>query len=191
MLVKLRFAIDSGQPHIIASFSGSVVDFVYGCNDLYDPYKSAGGAQARGFDQYMSLYRYFCVIGSRAVIRFFYVSEDGSGYPMRVAIVSRDSGTAITQAADIAESPRATSRVISSGESVVTLARKFSVKKTFGVRNMLDNPTHFGSIGASPTEQWYYHVCGYVFDSTTQSVSFTGYIDYIAVLLHFILPSQS
>lgn len=46
-------------------------------NDIYDPDVSTGGHQARGFDEFMAVYKKFTVLGSKINVNWTYVSYDG------------------------------------------------------------------------------------------------------------------
>jgi len=192
MKVNLRFAFNSGDVHAIASTAGSVVDWVYRANAMYDPYAGAGGNQARGWDQYMALYRSACVIGSKAYCRFMYKDNNAaSNYFMKCAVLLRDGATAITSHAQISESPRGQSCVLTTGQPPQRISKSFSTRKFFNKRNPLDDDTLSGTATADPAQQAYYHVCAYALNGESATCYVDGWIDYIVVLHEPIIPAQS
>lgn len=190
-LVRLRFSLNSGDAHALTSTAGSIASYSYRANDLYDPYAGAGGAQPRGFDQWMVFYRHFVVVGSQMVIKVFSPVPNATGeIPMRVGIVISDSTTAPTTTSMIAENPRGVSKIFGVNQ-VQTLVKRFSTRGFFSVNDPVDSDDLHGSSGASPTEQAVYHICAFALNAGTESCYVTGYIDYIAWLIHPIVPAQS
>lgn len=190
MLVKLRFAINDGDSHVMTSTTGSVTDYTYRANGMYDPYASAGGAQPRGYDQYMSLYRNFTVIGSKIHVTFFH-SQTGTVNPVKCAIILNDATTSISGTAQIGESPRSINKMLLGDSGPITLRKGFSAKKFFGIKNPLDEDDLSGTASADPAQAANFHICAFAPNAATQAIQFTGFIDYIAVLHSPIIPTQS
>lgn len=190
-LVRLRFSLNSGDAHALSSTTGSIASFTYRANDLYDPYAGAGGAQPRGFDEWMAFYRHFVVLGSQIVCKFTSPTPNATGeIPMRVAIVLADNSTAPSTTSMIAEHPRSVNKIFGSN-MVQTLVKRFSAKGFFSVKDPTDSDDLHGTAGASPSEQAYYHVLAFCLNGGSETVLVTGYIDYIVRLLHPTTPVQS
>lgn len=192
LTVKLRYGFNEGQGHVITSTNGAVQGYVYRANSVYDPYAGAGGLQPRGFDQYMALYRHFCVLGSRCVADFYFLDGDSTGKACRVAIVTKDSTAAITAQSAVVEYADKVEKVLVPSTRPVRLTKKFSTRKYFNVSAPLQVANLLGTTGADCTEQGLYHICGGAIGGTqSEVIHFTGYIDYIVTFLHPIQPAQS
>lgn len=189
-VVKLRFSINQGDSHDLASSTGSIVNYAYRANGMYDPYAGAGGQQPRGYDQYMSLFRHFTVHYSRIKCQFFLGNESTSS-PMKVGLYLRDTTTALSTTQDIGEFMRTRQAVLTRQVPVAKLSLGFNCRKMFHVKDPGDDTSLQGTIGSDPSQQAAFHVFGYAVNSGTETASFTGYIDYIAVLHTPILPTAS
>lgn len=191
MVMRMRFSLNEGTGHVLTSTAGAVQDYVYRANDMYDPYASAGGQQARLFDQIMPLYRHFVVLSSKIKVNYFYDTGSTSENAMVVALVGRDFTSAISLPEDIQESSRGTWSVLTPAKGIVKLSRRYSYK-FFNVKDPSDEDSLHGTVGASPTEQYGFHVCGYSADgSSTQTCRFNGHIDFVVKFIHPIQPAQS
>lgn len=188
---RLRFSIDDGDCHEISSTTGSVGDWVYRANSIYDCYAGAGGDHARGFNEYMALYQHFVVVGSQAVMKFTYPTSAVTNVPGRMAVILRDSATAISTTAGIGESHRACVKTLGPVAGLITCVMKFSSRKFFSTRARFDNEELHGSSASAPSTQAYFHVCGFAMNNATQTFLVGGYIDYIVDFFDTIMPNQS
>jgi len=189
-VVKLRFSINAGDANQIASSTGSIVSWPYRANGMYDCYAGAGGAQPRGFDQYMALYRHFCVHYSRIKLQFMMAAESTSS-PMKVRVYLRDTTTALASHQDIGEYPRTRQIVLTREVPVGKVSMGFNARKFFHVKDPMDEPNLHGTSGADPTQAAAWNVFGYALNGVSETCIFTGYIDYIAVLNTPIQPTAS
>lgn len=189
-VVKLRYSLNNGDEHTLTSTTGSLAHFVYRANGMYDPYAGAGGNQPRGFDQYMALYRHFTVVYSKIFLEFYHASESTS-FPCKVGIYLRDTTTSLSTSQDIGEYPRIRQATLTEEASKIRISMGFNAKKFFQIRDPLDEDDLKGTSGADPTQQADFHIFGYALNSQSETPKFNGYIDYIAVLTHPILPTQS
>lgn len=187
---KLRFATSSAQD--ITSTSGALSgDIVYRANDLYDPLEAAGGGQPRCFDEIMSLYRYFVVLGSKITMHVGYGAGSATSMDITLLCNLKDGTTAFTTAQEALEHPRVKFCTISASNSSKTLVHKYSWK-IHGCRDPIDCEDLWGTSSASPTRQWYWHVNAYTNDGTsTEAVYYTYVIEYTAAFFHSIEPSAS
>lgn len=189
-VVKLRFAINQGDDHSIASSTGSIVSYPYRANGMFDPYASAGGQQPRGFDQYMALFRHYTVHYSRVKLQF-YLGSEATSNPMKVGVYLRDTTTALSSSQDIAEFPRTRQAVLTREVPVQKIVMGFNCRKFFHVKDPGDEANLHGTSGSDPAQQAAFIVFGYALNSQTETCHFTGYIDYIAVLHTPVLPAAS
>lgn len=189
-VVKLRYAINQGDVHAITSTSGSIVQYAYSCNGMYDPYLGGGGNQPRGFDQLMTMYRHYTVLFSKINLDFVFTNESTSN-PMKVGVYIRDTATAYTMSQDIAEAPRTRQAVVTDDVTPVKVKMGFNCRKMFRVKDVTDDNELRGTSSTNPSQVAAWNVFGYAFNGFTETVWFSGYIDYIAVLTHRIQPTAS
>lgn len=190
----LKFAINEGDVHSIASSTGSVVDWVYRANGCYDPYAGAGGQQPRGFDQYMALYRNFTVIGSKMFARFMYKDNNaaaGTNAFMKVGVALQDGSSAISSQIALAEAARADTKILTSGQPPQRVTKTFSPRKFFSKPSVLTDDALSGTAAADPSEQAYFHLVGYALNSESATCYVDGWIDYVVVFHSPIAPPAS
>lgn len=194
MKVTLRFSFNDGLTHLIDSTAGSVTDWVYKANSMYDPYNGAGGDNPRGFDQWMAMYRYYTVIASKIFVEFFYADVNaaaGTNLPFKVGVLLSDASGALTTTNQVAEYPRSDLRTITGSFMPTICTKKYSTKKFWARSGILSDDALQGTVNNSPSEIAYYHIVGYALNAATANVYYTGWIDYVAVLTSPIMPSQS
>lgn len=138
--------------------AGAATAVVYSCNNLHDPSTTYGGHQPYGFDQLMTWYDHFVVLGSKIKVTFTNVNDTNNAYI--VALGKNDDSTYVSPNMEtVCESPFIKSTVMSnnaSSRSVVTLTDTCSVKKYLGRSNVLSDPELKGSAASGPAEQAYY-----------------------------------
>lgn len=168
-IVRMRyveeFALDPGL--------GSVASYIFRANGLYDPNFSGTGHQPYGFDQWMTYYNQFTVLGSRikAIFRN-YSSASANG--IMVGLQLKDSATVDqTNPNDIIEQGRSKWRLLQPAGGTgdqQTVVKGFSTKRFFQCRDDLDD-IYRGSASADPTEQAYYHVIAGGFNASDDPVA--------------------
>lgn len=195
MKLVLRYAMNGGESHELASTTGAVVDYVYRANGLYDPYTGAGGAQPRGFDQYMALYRQFTVIGAKANMRFWYQDNAGASggvnETFKCAVILKDSSTAISSVSEVAESNHANVKLLVGGTQPCRISKGFSTRKYMSRPNPLDDSRLSGTASSDPADQSYFHVCAFAMNSQTSTCYVDGWIDYIVIFHGPFVPASS
>jgi hypothetical protein len=67
--------------------NGAPTNYIYSCNNLYDPNVTGVGHQPRGFDQLMALYDHFVVISAVAEVTFY----NGTALPMVCGLMIDDN----------------------------------------------------------------------------------------------------
>lgn len=189
-LAKLRYAIADGDAHALQSTSGSLASTVYRANDLYDPWQSGVGTQPRGFDQLIEMYRNFIVLGSKIVADFSFGTGSSTSVAMTCAVTLRDGTVAMSTPKDIIEHTRTKFKNITAEQDRIRVINKFSWRLT-GCSDPLDNNYLYGTGSASPTEQFYYHVNAWCPNNQSETVEFTGFIEYTAIFFHHINPTAS
>lgn len=186
-LTKLRYTeLISLNPPATAS----VDDYVFRANDCYDPNLTGIGHQPRGFDQWMTVYQQWVVVGSAINVKF----SDGDNNTYE-AVVGVNLNTLSTidsnEIIDMIEDRKVRYK-ITNNDRPVTCTEKFSSKKWFKSKPMSDDTLH-GTATNGPANLTYYHVWAGDMNSLedVQSVNAIVTIDYLVVFFDPIQPTQS
>lgn len=139
---------------------GTLAYHNFSCNGAYDPNVTGVGHQPLGFDQYMTFYDHYTVIGSKITIRG---QADDTAYEMLVGIfVNDDVNFLPTTGQHACELPGSRYTLVSekdNGENTSwTITARYSARKNDSSRAPLSNPELKGSAGGNPTEQTYYTI---------------------------------
>lgn len=179
--------------------TGLVADYVFSANGMYDPNITGTGHQPLGFDQWMTFYDHYTVIGAKISATWHSAGDtntsQNAGY---VGIVLADaatslSGTAIDYIIEQGKTSYKPFGESNSGNAIVTVSRRSSTKKFFGRSDIMDNSDLRGSASGNPTEQYYFHLwAAPVAPSFDPELMYaTVKIQYIAILTEPKLLAQS
>lgn len=156
MFVKMKF---SDTFSVNPGAAGTVAEAIYYGTGMWDPRYAVGGAQPRGFDQFVGvLYDHYVVVGAKATCRF---DNSGNTVPIICMIKTQDSGQQTTSRADWFEDTYTTKRLCGSGTSArqfTTVTKKFNTGRFLGRSNVLSDSTLKGTNAANPTENVFFHV---------------------------------
>jgi len=167
--------------------AGSTGHWRFSANGLYDPDISGTGHQPRGFDQYMTMYDHYQVIGSKCRASFYSAADPGT-----VGITLRDTPTVTASYLDSFEAPpeNNTFTMIANLREPHHLTLNYSQKKFFGTGELDNN--YRGTVAANPAEQAYYHLFSTdVNDLSGIEVDVLVVIDYIVIFSEPKPPPQS
>lgn len=141
-------------PTMNIGLGGAAATQVYNANGMYDPDYSGAGGQPRGFDQLMSLYDHFVVIGSKITVQV----ATGAGIgPVMCVLDLKDTNAADANIVASMESSYATNKLHSPAGNTSVLVQTFS-PKFLGRSHPLSDPDLKGSDSANPAEAAYYHL---------------------------------
>lgn len=181
--VTLRYA----QKFAINSALGLAGSQVFRANSLFDPDFSGSGHQPRGFDQLMTMYDHYQVVGGQCKIMT--AQPDISAV---VGISLRDTNAAVSAYIDYFETNpnNLVMGVCGYGGEPFHLTSSYSQKKFFGNGKLEEQ--FEGSVAANASEGAFYHV----FQTAVNDVSpcvlyYTVVIDYIAIFTEPKQPPQS
>lgn len=140
------------------SGAGTLADFVFSANGLFDPSITGTGHQPLGFDQIMAMYDHYVVIASSIKVTF--VNTD----PTNVIICGvsvTDSVTALVSAPKVIENGSGKYVVLgplgsSSDTKVITL--NINPNKFLGRSHPMSDPELKGDAAGNPTEGAFFHV---------------------------------
>ena len=146
-----RIAIDP-------TLGGIAADRVFRLNSLYDPDLTGVGHQPAGFDQLMTLYKYYAVVAASAHVTF--QNTDTSNEAICITNVS-NTNASITDVQPVIENGRCNYMLLSAAgrsRDVIDMKCAVNVLEEVGGRNVLDNQDLWGQAGSDPTNQLYLHV---------------------------------
>lgn len=128
--------------------AGTVAYTSYGANCLFDTYLGTGGHQPMGFDQVMTLYNHYEVLGAKITVKFL---PNGDQWYCGVAI---DDDTAYTGALTTAMEQRGTKAKYMGVNATgpVIISKYYSQRKMFG-KSARGTDNQKGTAAANPAEQ--------------------------------------
>lgn len=154
-------------------------------NSLYDPDKTGVGHQPLGFDQLMSFYNHYCVVGARLKCTFISTYAGPNTGSAVVGIELSGSTTPSSGLIDLYENSNSALKVMTNANSTqkVTIVKNVSVRKFLGQKPMSCDENS-GSASANPAEEIYFHVFATGTDDADQplAVRVIVELDQIAVL---------
>lgn len=185
MKANLRFV---DFPTLNVGVAGLPATHVYRASGMYDPDVTGVGNQPRGFDQLMSLYDHFVVIGSRVTVKLASVANTN---PLLLMVDLKDTATADANQTATMESSYCSWNMHSPAGPETTLVQTYS-PKFLGRSYPLSDPDLKGSASSSPTENAFYHVVVSSPSATDESaVVPVVMIEYTAIFIEPKRPSQS
>jgi len=187
--VSLRTKLRYVENISMSSASGAMANNVFRANSLFDPNETGTGHQPMCFDQWMTLYNHFMVIGSKITVHF---AGDGgtSGVPLIYGVALTDDATSTSSPGTIMENGTTKYRVTGASanytqKTAPRISKGFSCKKFFNITNPLDNVLRLGgNVAADPTEIAFFSVfLGCLPDTATDigATQLTVVIDYLTI----------
>ncbi len=144
--------------------AGVVADYIFCANGLYDPNYSGTGHQPLGFDQWMTFYDHYHVVGSKMKVTVIPSDTTAANAALFGGIVVRDSNSSLTGADSTLMLEQMT---VGTGvckqiplvyDRGTVLTANYSYSKFHGVTDLLASSVLRGDASNNPTEQAYYHV---------------------------------
>lgn len=171
---------------------GTNAVYVFSGNGLYDPNITGAGHQPRGFDQLISLYDHYVVIGCHGKVSF---ATGTSGIETLVGVALRDSTVTEGFASGYIEGSQNkwTCARENGGNVAPEIEFDFNPNEFLGRSKPLSDPDLKGDATANPVEQCYLHIWAQSADSSSDVASFACSIEliYEAILIEPKNPSPS
>lgn len=179
----LRVVLRYCETFAIASTAGSLGNYNFSCNGLFDPNITGTGHQPMYFDTLMGVYDHYTVIGSKAKVTCIpNVSSNGLTNFFGVYLNDDTTRTPATLAALQEQTTAKNGRFAYASNETKSLMTQWSAKSTFG-GSVLGNDNLQGTASTNPTEQTYFTV--WISPFPGEVSNFTQYfnieIEYIAV----------
>lgn len=177
---------------LIPSVADTAAFHVFSASSLYDPNITGAGHQPRGYDQIMTMYDHYVVIGSRCKIQF--CSDATSSVDNIVALALRDSSTVSGVMNNYLEGGYVVNTIadarMTSGK---TLTLGYSPKKFLGRSHPLSDSQLKGAIASSPLENAFFHIITSNLPPSYigGAISFNVSLEYIVAFIEPKVPPQS
>jgi hypothetical protein len=173
----------------------TAASWLFSANNIYDPDLTGTGHSCLGFDELMTVYDHWTVIGSKIKVKFMSSSSDVALSSNIVGVYLNDDTVGSSTVSTLQEQPDVTWSTLGpadGGHGVKTLSYKFSAPKYFHKKAIVGNALYRGDNLTSPTEQAYYNLfAASNFASDAAIVTACVQIDYIVVFTEPRTLSQS
>lgn len=196
-LVKLRYVTEITINPVLSGFA--VHEFR--TNSVFDPDFTGVGHQPMGFDEWASLYERYHVLGSRITVQNTLSTNSSTNAAYFGVTVYGTTGQLSTTYAGsvtgVLESKlTGRTRVIAGNANnnpiSQILSRKFSSKKFFGKKDVLDDPDIGASVGSNPANVAFFGIwAGAIQGNDPPALEFKVTIDYIVMFHDPFLVAQS
>lgn len=135
---------------------GAITTLAFSANGLFDPYLALGGHQPRGFDQMMTMFQKYTVIGSRIKVSFNTLST----IPSIFVVATREAGAPFESTyVNYLENGNCVYKAYQPGQgSTPTLTQSYSPRKFNSIKDTLDNGAFAGSATANPDKGADWHI---------------------------------
>ncbi len=190
-LLKLRYGFFDIA---LSSNIGSVGGHIFRANSIQDPDQTGIGHRVRGFDQWMTFYDHYCVLGSKITCNYAYEKAGNTTSPSgMISMLIKDSFVVPTSTNVVQESRYVKTRIINNQIGSKRIVSSFSAKKFFGRRKgtLLNDARLTGTDTTDPAEEVAFILTYTALNGNTSLVFCSGYIDYIVVLFEPKQPPES
>jgi hypothetical protein len=179
-MVKLRYndiiALDPG--------AGTPAIAQYKANGMFDTQLSTGGHQPMGFDQWMTFYDHFTVVGSKITASLINASDET--YTVAISLVDDTAIINPTILSGFLERNGTVWKHVGPGTgagNMKTLSKKFSARKFFGVKDPVAKSEYKGTVTSDPTELAMFNIIVFPFNgvSDVTRITLNVTIEFIAV----------
>jgi hypothetical protein len=175
------------------AIGGLATNQFFSANGLFDPDVTGGGAQPRGFDELMSLYQHYTVIGAKITVKGFNIDPT---HAVQMWVTTRDSGSNYATPYDNTEHGRCRKTVLGpkgSSRDLCTLTAQVNPGKFLSIGSPMSNHQLQGSASANPVEQVYFCVGAADLNGSDDpaGVEVMVNIDYLVVFHEPMQPARS
>lgn len=189
---KLRYAQSGAINPDIGGIPGIQL---FNASSCYDPDTTGVGHQPRGFDQWMTMFDHFTVIGSKITVTYSLVAQSADRTVM-TGVNLKDFTTTPTDKNDYMEGRNVRSCLLSGGATgdarKCSLTMTYSPKKFLSISKPMSDASIKGGAGGNPSENAYFHCWAAPTGSADiESIAYQVVIDYLVVFTEPKQPSQS
>lgn len=178
LMMKHRYS----ETFTMTSTTGSLANYLFKCNGMYDPNQTGTGHQPYWFDQLTAVYSYYCVVGSRINVT---ITHSGSGTSPGwtcTLTINEDATVAATDMRALRETTESKYVTLPyTSTDAKYLNSSWSLKKRYGTTSKTDLDFR-GNAGADPTEKNYYVISAQPTDRLSSgTILVEAVIEYIAI----------
>lgn len=187
MPVKLRYA---GYKTLALVSTMNNSQFVR-CNSMFDPDETGVGHQPRGFDQFMTLYDHFTVLGARITCTF--INRNTTSLPVIAYVALRDTNVGVSTYNNVMELGSIKTKTLSHPEGdqgSQIISKNYSAKRFFG-RSPIGVDSLQGTAATNPTEGAFFECGIQTLNTNTFNVDLRYVIDFVAILSEPKQPAES
>jgi len=180
---KLMASLKWREYIALTSTSGVLTNYYFSCNNMQKPNINSGTHQPMYFDQYMSMYNHFHVIGSKCKVTFLNSGSGGTAAAVGIYLNDDASSTGLTTYDAYSEQTKCRVKIMGIGatDDREILTQKYSAKKVYG-GSVLSNNALRGNSTTAPAEQTTYNLFLQSLDKlTTTTVYVWVEIEYLAI----------
>lgn len=190
--LKARMLYTSDVGITLLSLAQNPGTYVISLNSLFDPDRTGGGHQPRGYDQLMLMYDHYTVINTKCRID---MHNNETNRPAYVICTVRDSATESTNYTDYTESLNSNWKILGvegSGTADKTIMLNINPNEFLGRSHPLSDPQLKGGATSSPVEECFLHISGMGFDQFTAcSINIMVTLEYTVIFTEPKQPAQS
>lgn len=162
-------------------------------NGLFDPDITGTGHQPRNFDQIMTQYDHYTVLGSKVTLDC--VNNQATSQGVIIASTMQDDNVSLTSLDDLMEYPKRRHKILTGGAGGFNKTRftqSYSCKKYFHTKPLSDSNQQ-GSVASNPSEGAFFGVYAHTVDNAigTGTVDVMVTIDYIVAFQEVKQPVKS
>lgn len=141
--------------------AGTTEFYAFRANGLFDPDTGTGGHQPMLHDQLANFWEKYCVLGSKITVKV--VGSNATAYTAYLGVLLDDDANLLAvNPSALIENAKGPYKIINSGANTslrsTSVVAKFSAKKFFSKRNVLDDDTIGAPFGNDPANQAYFLV---------------------------------
>lgn len=189
---KLNYTEQGYLPTVVTAYN----NYTFSANGLYDPNYTGVGHQPMGFDQIMTMYAHYLVIGSRIKFTLINLTDDTAGpEPCYVGIgISRlatTSWSSITQFEEQTGTKMTLLNTMSQPDNSKVLTATLNPAKYLGISKPLSEDTLKGSNASNPDEGLYFHLFVSTISGNVPNINMKADIEYISLFTEPIKLVQS
>lgn len=143
---------------------GSAAHRVYACNGLHDPNITGIGHQPKGWDQLKTLYNKYTVVGAKLNVMCLDGRATGSNIGRLVGYVGNNTNNVYSgqdHESVVEDEPRKRKMLHfypQYGNNIKNMTLKFSAKKHFNLKSLINEEGYSAAVGANPTNLAYFHL---------------------------------
>lgn len=182
-----RRIVHTFRANIDAGVGSAIGSQVFALNGCYDPTLALAAGQPLYFDQYMTLYQQYCVLGFKVLVECCCTDNTN---PIVIGFTPMTTSTPFTVPEHYIEAKGTTHRIMTPDVDKIAFANKGSVRKWLLPRGgkLTTNDTYCGTSSANPTTVLFGHLWAAALTYTGVDPSAVPYIIRIEQIVKFFNP---